>query len=127
MQAILHPLRWLVTLAVILSDKTFERFNNAVNRVLGEAPASGQRRQDATSRTPGPHRARLDGKLSAGGSAIASIWSTGSATGADHDTGRNVTVYDDLLKSGKTLAAGTQIHIEYYPGDNRWYVTAAKC
>ena len=71
------------------------------------------------------HWAKLDGTLSAGGSATASIWNwNGSAL---VDSGNNVTVYDWLLGTGETIASGKKIKIDLHLESQRWYVTSAEC
>ena len=64
--------------------------------------------------------AKLDGTLSAGSYADASIW---WHDGSDMvDSTKNVEVYDWFLGSGESLAAGTLVAIEFF-ADSRWYVT----
>lgn len=69
-------------------------------------------------------RARLSGTLSQGGSASAVIdfRDGGAWTASDFSA---VTVYDDLLASGGSLASGTVVWIEWY--GERWWVTEARC
>lgn len=68
---------------------------------------------------PTERRGVLDGILSYGGSATASIWFAGS------DTTRNVTVYDDLLNTGQSVAASSKIQFGWREG--KYYVTGAQC
>ena len=68
--------------------------------------------------------AKLNGSLSAGGSASASVWAwNGSAIA---DTGEDVTVYDWLMKAGATaIASGKKIVFTSSGGIN--IVTEAEC
>jgi hypothetical protein len=68
-------------------------------------------------------RGKLDGAMAFGGSAVLSVWAwTGSA---EADTGENVTVWDWLLSSGQTIAAGKNVVAGFIGG--RWYVLSAQC
>lgn len=67
----------------------------------------------------------LDEELTEGGSATMSVWRWNSATSAEEDTDKDITVYDWLLTSGQTIAADTKV-IAYREG-SRWYVFAASC
>lgn len=69
-------------------------------------------------------RGKLDGSLSAGGSATMSIWYYNGS--AQADTGANVTVYDWLLASG-SIASGKKVMAFYDARDGRYYVGAAEC
>lgn len=69
----------------------------------------------------------LDGD-SPGSTVTVSIWELNDAETAWEDTTEDQEdVYPPLLlKSGKTLASGTEVLIEKFP-DGRWYVTGAAC
>lgn len=75
-------------------------------------------------RTRGPLRGKLDGALAAGGFATVNIW---RYDGSDGATGATETVYDWLLGVGESIDAGTEVYIDWFPIDRRWYVTGAKC
>lgn len=62
----------------------------------------------------------LDGILSYGGTAVVSVYD------GTVDTGRTVTVYDWLLSSGQTIAAGTKVFIKYFH-NGKYHVTGAQC
>jgi hypothetical protein len=68
-------------------------------------------------------RGKLDGSQSYQGSAVMSVWAWNGS--AEADTGENMTVYDWHLKTGQTIAAGTQVTAALVGG--RWYVIAAQC
>ena len=59
---------------------------------------------------------RLDGDLSAGSSATMSIWEGSTLA----DSGRNVTVYDWFLPTGKKLTYGAKVAAVWNSG--KWYV-----
>lgn len=63
----------------------------------------------------------LDEQLLAGGSATVSLW------WGEGDSALNVTAYDWLLKTGTSLAAQTKVKVEFFPQDDKWWVTAAAC
>jgi hypothetical protein len=65
----------------------------------------------------------LDYVLTAGGSVIVSIWDGDPLA----DTGNNVTAYDRLLTAGESIAAGSSVLVEWFPGSRKWYVIAAGC
>lgn len=69
-------------------------------------------------------RARLSGTLNQGSSASAVIdfRDGGSWTASDFSA---ITVYDDLLPSGGSIASGAVVWIEWY--GERWWVTEARC
>lgn len=77
----------------------------------------------------GPGRAKrigkLDGTLSFGGSAVMSVWRWNGTAYAD--TLENITVYDWLLSSGQTIAAGRQVTAFFDPSSGRWFVDGAQC
>jgi hypothetical protein len=106
-----------------LSDRALQRIGQAVKRVEQmplELGAAGQMAQPPRHEV---YLGKLDAALSAGGSAIVSLWEfTTGATG--RDTGRNVTAYDYFLASG-SLDANTKVKVEWIGG--RWFVTAASC
>lgn len=66
---------------------------------------------------------KLDGTMNYAGSATMSVWAWNGS--ADADTTVNVTVYDWLLKSGQSIASGTQVVAAYVGG--RWRVIGAAC
>jgi hypothetical protein len=68
-------------------------------------------------------RGKLDGSQSFQGSAVMSVWAWNGS--AEADTGENVTVYDWHLKTGQTIASGTQVTAALVGG--RWYVISAQC
>lgn len=70
------------------------------------------------------HLAKLDGSLSTGGTATASIWTWDGSSFAD--SGDDVTVHDWLLASGQTVASGTKVIIELHR-TGIWIVTEAEC
>jgi hypothetical protein len=76
-----------------------------------------------TANGSGLLRGKLDGTQSFQGSAVMSVWAWNGS--AEADTGENVTVYDWHLKSGQSIAAGTQVTAAMVGG--RWYVIAAQC
>jgi hypothetical protein len=59
---------------------------------------------------------KLDGDLAAGSSATMSIWEGNTLT----DSGRNITVYDWFLPTGKKLASGAKVAAFWASG--KWYV-----
>ena len=62
----------------------------------------------------------LSGSLSQGSSASASLTIDGVSV--------TVTVYDYLMKSGATaIVSGKKIVAQYFPSENKWYVTEAEC
>ena len=69
-------------------------------------------------------KGKLDGSLSFGGSATLSVWAWNGS--AEADTGSNLTVYDWLLVSGQSIAAGTQVAASYDVNSGRYYVTGAQ-
>jgi hypothetical protein len=68
-------------------------------------------------------RGKLDGSQSYQGSATLSVWAWNGS--AEADTGEDVTVYDWHLKTGQSIAAGTQVTAALVGG--RWYVLSAQC
>jgi hypothetical protein len=73
--------------------------------------------------TTGLVMGKLDGALVYQGSAIMSVWAwTGSA---DADTGENVAVFDWLLASGQSIAAGKNVVAAFVGG--RLRVIGAQC
>ena len=64
----------------------------------------------------------LDGTLTQGSSATLSVYS-----GPSTDTGANVTVYDFMLASGQTVAAGAHAFAALDATDGLYYVIAAPC
>jgi hypothetical protein len=68
-------------------------------------------------------RGKLDGAQNFQGSAVMSVWAWNGS--AEADTGENETVFDWHLKSGQSIAAGTQVTAAMVGG--RWYVIAAQC
>jgi hypothetical protein len=68
-------------------------------------------------------RGKLDDTQSYQGSAVMSVWAWNGS--AEADTGENVTAYDWHLKSGQSIASGTQVTAALVGG--RWYVIAAQC
>lgn len=64
----------------------------------------------------------LDGTLTQGSSATLSVYS-----GPSTDTGTNVTVYDFMLASGQTVAAGAHAFAALDATDGLYYVIAAPC
>lgn len=77
-------------------------------------------------------KGKLDGILYPGGRATMSVWrwnqvATGTATSdvEESDTGENIYVYDWLLSSGQTIAAGMKVVATLI--DGRMYVTGAQC
>ncbi len=64
--------------------------------------------------------AKLDGTLSAGSYAAASIWWHDGSSMVDST--KNVDVYDWFLGAGQSLPSGTLVQIEFF-ADSRWYVT----
>jgi hypothetical protein len=78
-----------------------------------------------TAAARGKVRGKLDGSLSFGGSAAMSVWAWDGA--ADADTTENLTVYDWLLSSGQSVAAGTQVTAFYDVASGRWYLDGAQC
>jgi hypothetical protein len=68
-------------------------------------------------------RGKLDDTQSYQGSATLSVWAWNGS--AEADTGENVTAYDWHLKSGQSIASGTQVTAALVGG--RWYVIAAQC
>ena len=71
------------------------------------------------------HIAKLDGTLSEGSTATASIWEV-QPSGFD-DSNKNVTVYDWMLPAGESLPSGTKIVIIQHRQSGRWIVVAASC
>jgi hypothetical protein len=71
----------------------------------------------------GLKRGKLDGSQSYQGSAVMSVWAWNGS--AEADTGEDVTVFDWHLKTGQTIAAGTQVTAALVGG--RWYVIASQC
>ncbi len=59
---------------------------------------------------------KLDGDLAAGSSATMSIWEGNTLA----DSGRNITVYDWFLPTGKKLASGAKVAAFWASG--KWYV-----
>ena len=93
--------------------RTLERQNKEFRRMLVR-PAVPPPRRGAR------FMAKLDGTLSAGSYADASIW---WHDGSDMvDSTKNVEVQDWFLGSGESLPTGTLVQIEFF-ADSRWYVT----
>lgn len=67
----------------------------------------------------------LDGTLSKGGSATASVW--GIEASGETDSTRNITVYDWLLDTGQTIASGKRVIAIEHRQSRRWYVVGAQC
>lgn len=65
----------------------------------------------------------LDGPLSQGNSATCRLW-WGSTLA---DSTEDVTVHDNLLASGESIASGGIVEIEYFPIGKKFYVLAAHC
>ena len=102
------------------SPKVWARFRGVKDGV----PVFEFAREDPTTPARIVYRGKLDGTLTAGGSATMSVWEyTG---GSETDTGVNVTVYDWLLASGN-IAANTKVIALYDAASDRIYVTAASC
>lgn len=70
-------------------------------------------------------RGKLDGALSAGGSATLSVWAWNGS--AQADTGDNITVYDWLLVSSQTISSGVNVIAAQDARDGRYYVISAAC
>lgn len=71
------------------------------------------------------HLAKLDAELTAGSTATASIWEF-QASGLG-DSNKNELVYDWMLATGESLAAGTKIVIIQHRQSLNWVVIAAAC
>jgi hypothetical protein len=69
------------------------------------------------------HLAKLDGALSAGSTATASLW--GVSSGSAADSGINVTAHDWLLTGGQSLPAGATVVLQQHAQSRRWYVVQA--
>ncbi|MGA2063797.1 MAG: hypothetical protein ABSG86_02460 [Thermoguttaceae bacterium] len=63
----------------------------------------------------------LQAELDSGGSATVALWWGGGYPGL------NVTAYDWLLASGTNLPNLTKVKVEYFPQDQKWWVTGAAC
>lgn len=68
-------------------------------------------------------KGKLSTSLSFGGSATVRLWYV--VSGTETDTGIDITAYDWLLKSGQTVASGTQVVLMSING--RWYVVGGQC
>ncbi|MGD0897981.1 MAG: hypothetical protein ABR915_09090 [Thermoguttaceae bacterium] len=64
---------------------------------------------------------QLSGQLNSGGSATVALW-----WGQGYP-GINVTAHDWLLHGGNSLPSQTKVKVEYFPQDDKWWVTAAEC
>jgi hypothetical protein len=69
---------------------------------------------------------KLNGTLTAGGSATVSLWMGSDADPTPTDTGNDVTAYDWYLPTGDSLASGTKVKLELME-NGRFYVTGAAC
>lgn len=102
----------------------------ALQRLSVVAPLTIARGPDGTpvlgfngSSTPWVIKGKLDGTLSFGGAAVMSVWEYNGSVEAD--TLQDVDVYDWLLLSGQTVAAGRQVVAVW--AHDRYYVVAAQC
>lgn len=70
----------------------------------------------------GRWKAKLDGALSQGGSATASLWYHDGTNLVDQ--GSNVTVYDWFLNTGESVSSGIKVIVEKHQ-DGKWWVVGA--
>lgn len=74
------------------------------------------------------HIAKLDGDLSQGSTATASVWEEDTASpGTFVDSGKDITVYDWLLASGQSITAGKKIIVAQHLQSRLFIVIAAEC
>ena len=66
---------------------------------------------------------KLDGSLSANGSATVSIYWKYPLV----DSGNNVTAYAPPLLTSGTISSGKWVEVTYRPDAQKWYVTGAQC
>ena len=112
--------------AYVLSPETAARLKQLLGKDTTPPPPTRRRGGGGES---SPHgftiHGKLDGSLSAGGSATLSIWAWNGT--AEADTGENVTVYDWLLSGSFTLASGAQVTAGWDRRSGRYYVTGGSC
>jgi hypothetical protein len=66
----------------------------------------------------------LQAELDPGGSATVMLYWGSRQFGA---SGLTVTAYDWLLAAGASLPSQTKVKVEYFPQDDKWWVTGAEC
>jgi hypothetical protein len=72
------------------------------------------------------HFGKMDGELASESSATMSVWHV-NASGQWADTGKDITVYDWLLKAGSVIAQGKKVVAVQFLQSRRFIVVAAEC
>lgn len=72
------------------------------------------------------HIGKMDAELAAGASAIMSVWEV-DASGEYADSGKDIAVFDWLLKAGSVIAAGKKVIAVQFLQSRRFIVIAAEC
>lgn len=72
------------------------------------------------------HFGKMDADIGAGENKLMSVWKV-NASGDWADTGKNILVYDWLLKQGSVIASGKKVIVAQFLQSRRFIIIAAEC